>query len=477
MAFAKFDGWNENSRLDLTRAIVDEQRFEIDSYFNNTGDRAYYNGHYYSDKAPGMSFFAVPIYFVYKSLFGQVDYKNNLYEMNDSRIFLGLVFSVIALTSALFSALTIVLFYKLSKYFTKNEKIRLISSFILGFCTIVFHYAGMFFGHTTGMFFSFACFYFVFKTKKEGKDYSLLAGILGGVAVLIEYPTFVIVLLTSFLLKRKSFLLKYFSGVLLIVLILLSYNYSIFNNPFDFGHMYVDKYFDAHGPKIHYGGSTSILSFFMKYANRLSSNFYAFFIILIRLLFYPYRGLFFYMPVLIFSFAGLIYMFRNYRLESLIILTSFFILLIINSVIPFWWGGSSFGPRHLIPIMPFLMISLIFSFKKFDNKLVISLALISLFIMLLGMQPFEDIISQRGGSVAEMFQKIVEKYAYNFYHLLPLENPLISHYWPLFIKYGPRSLLIEKLFGFAFPPFLNVSILIVIIVVIWSKEILKIHRH
>jgi hypothetical protein len=97
--------------------------------------------------------------------------------------------------------------------------------------------------------------------------------------------------------------------------------------------------------------------------------------------------------------------------------------------------------------------------------------------MLLGMQPFEDIISQRGGSVAEMFQKIVEKYAYNFYHLLPLENPLISHYWPLFIKYGPRSLLIEKLFGFAFPPFLNVSILIVIIVVIWSKEILKIHRH
>lgn len=54
--------WNQNSRLNLTLAIVDDGSFQIDRFVANTGDYAKYNGHYYSDKAPGTSFLAVPMY-------------------------------------------------------------------------------------------------------------------------------------------------------------------------------------------------------------------------------------------------------------------------------------------------------------------------------------------------------------------------------------------------------------------------------
>ena len=54
-------GWNQNSRFDLVRAIVEQGTLRIDAYDENTGDKAFANGHYYSDKAPGLALLAVPI--------------------------------------------------------------------------------------------------------------------------------------------------------------------------------------------------------------------------------------------------------------------------------------------------------------------------------------------------------------------------------------------------------------------------------
>ena len=60
--------WNGNSRLDLTRAIVEQGSFQIDRYFAQhdwtTEDTALFDGHYYSDKAIGSSLLAVPFYFL-----------------------------------------------------------------------------------------------------------------------------------------------------------------------------------------------------------------------------------------------------------------------------------------------------------------------------------------------------------------------------------------------------------------------------
>src|SRR5579863_2978113 len=58
--FYEGGGWNQNSRFDLVRAIVERHTLRTDAYYQNTEDRAYVHGHYYSDKAPGLAFFSLP---------------------------------------------------------------------------------------------------------------------------------------------------------------------------------------------------------------------------------------------------------------------------------------------------------------------------------------------------------------------------------------------------------------------------------
>src|SRR5438270_13406653 len=58
--FYEGGGWNQNSRFDLLRAIVERHTLAIDAYHENTQDKAHVRGHYYSDKAPGLVFLAVP---------------------------------------------------------------------------------------------------------------------------------------------------------------------------------------------------------------------------------------------------------------------------------------------------------------------------------------------------------------------------------------------------------------------------------
>src|SRR5512139_510433 len=60
--------WNANARVDLSAAIVERGTLSIDDYAQNTGDYALFNGHRYIDKAPGLSFLGVPVYYVVSHL-------------------------------------------------------------------------------------------------------------------------------------------------------------------------------------------------------------------------------------------------------------------------------------------------------------------------------------------------------------------------------------------------------------------------
>src|SRR6202035_467233 len=57
--FYQAGGWNQNSRFALVRAIIERHTLQIDAYSLHTGDRALWQGHYYTDKAPGASLMAV----------------------------------------------------------------------------------------------------------------------------------------------------------------------------------------------------------------------------------------------------------------------------------------------------------------------------------------------------------------------------------------------------------------------------------
>jgi hypothetical protein len=50
--------WNQNSRLALTRALVEHGEVVIDDWHVTTGDNSFRDCHFYSDKAPGVSLLA-----------------------------------------------------------------------------------------------------------------------------------------------------------------------------------------------------------------------------------------------------------------------------------------------------------------------------------------------------------------------------------------------------------------------------------
>ena len=59
--------WNQTSHYDLIRSLNVEST-NIDAFQQNTGDKVFYRGHWYSARAPGLALFALPFYDTLKGL-------------------------------------------------------------------------------------------------------------------------------------------------------------------------------------------------------------------------------------------------------------------------------------------------------------------------------------------------------------------------------------------------------------------------
>jgi hypothetical protein len=129
---------------------------------------------------------------------------------------------------------------------------------------------------------------------------------------------------------------------------------------------------------------------------------------------------------------------KRFKSEAILILSLFLSFLVFNSMLFHWSGGLCFGPRYLTPVIPFLAIPLLYIFEKINLKLIMPFIIISIFINFLGLQtlapfyhPFEP----------EIFKQQLEKT--KSFQLM--QNPIIDHYLPLFLKNGPRSRIFEEL--------------------------------
>lgn len=87
---------------------------------------------------------------------------------------------------------------------------------------------------------------------------------------------------------------------------------------------------------------------------------------LLELLVLPYRGLLFWSPVLGMGLAGLIAMFatRRHRPEAWLFAASFLAFWLMNASFNAWHGGGTFGPRYLVPVVPFLALPLVTAFER-----------------------------------------------------------------------------------------------------------------
>lgn len=361
--------WNVNSRMNLVLAVVDQNTLAIDSYYHNTGDYAFYNGHYYSDKAPGSAFAAIPFYLVYK-LFGGPTLVNFVSGFVNNAAFLptqnaagrgviaeslnyfvALTF-VTLFTSALPSALLGVLVYRMAHKWATKQWYAVAVALAFGLATPAFAYANNLYGHQLSAFLLFGAFYLVYISAQADRRplYAALVGLMLGGTLITEYPTALIVagigVYAIFKWRKLGLVLLATATGLLPLLLMFAYNYAIFQTPLPVGYLYSPLYSDLH----HTG---------------LISLTYPKLDVLFQLGFGVQRGLFLLSPYLLLALPGLYWFARERALrpEFLVTLWAVSSFLLFNSSSAMWQGGFAVGPRYLVPMLPFLALPVVFVFN------------------------------------------------------------------------------------------------------------------
>ena len=391
--FPRWADWGQNSKLDLTMAIVEQRTLVIDDYYQNTGDYALYKGHYYSDKAPGSSFLGVPFYAAFKAIVDTaildplIDRLANNPAMVDTlredgsglrrdKVYFAMALYVVTFfVVSLPSACLGYILYQFLGHFTQKRFYRSLIVILYGLGTVAFPYSQTLNGRQMSAAMTVAAFYILFRLKqgKLSDRYLWLVGLLMGYTFITDYPSaFVLAALffyaLSFLRNVRRILPIVLAAIPSGVLMAL-YNLSMFGTPLPVGYKYSELYQDLHTQ-----GFISIT--------------YPRWEALHGLTFSPYRGLFFLSPALLLAIPGLIYWYRRgvHRAEWWVCLWSMLSTFTFYSASIMWWGGFAVGPAYLVAMIPYLAFPLAYFLERHPKpswvwKLAVGLTALSLLLV------------------------------------------------------------------------------------------------
>jgi len=348
--FYEAGGWNQNSRFALVRAITSEHSVRIDPFQKATGDKAFFEGHYYSDKAPGLALTAVPIVAVARPFMALGGDDPESVGGVAFLSYLSTVFTVGLLTAAAGVSL-----FHLCMELGATRTAALFAALSFGLATPIWALATLFIGHAL----SAACLVFAFAAAMrigrtgESADRRLgaIVGLGAGWATVSEFPAAVpAVLLAGLSLvhawplgraRALRVLGALGGGAFACAAVLMAFQYACFGSPFHLAYSSEQGYESMrHG-------------IFGIGLPRLGP--------LRQILFGEYRGLLPLAPELAVAPIGLaILLFKSDRHKRAALIAGaigvYYVLL--NAGYTYWEGGWSYGPRHLAPGIPFFCVGL-----------------------------------------------------------------------------------------------------------------------
>ena len=179
---------NADSHIALARAIVDDHTLRIDRYAAGLADRSAYRGHFYTDKAPGLSLLAVPAYALLRLLLPRAFFAPGLFFV--------VRYLLTVLIDGLPSALFVGLLYPfLATMIGRRRGALLACGYGLG--TMVWALSALLFSHTIAAMSTFGAFMLLYPVATGRRPAAwwrwAAAGALCGLAVLCEYPAALVV--------------------------------------------------------------------------------------------------------------------------------------------------------------------------------------------------------------------------------------------------------------------------------------------
>ncbi|MDB4957653.1 MAG: hypothetical protein JWO36_5222 [Myxococcales bacterium] len=337
--FPRIHSANELPRVYLVKAIVEDHTFAIDrgvDRWGGTADMAPWQGHQYSNKAPGSSLIAVPVYAVVSWIGGEPSLAVSLW--------------IARITSGVIPALLFLwLLSGFLERFVPDEATRrlLLIAYALG--SMAMTYSILYFSHQLAAVCIGSAWILAIDVaeRRRGMLAIAAAGALAGAAPLVDYQAaFAGVPIVIYLIwKLRAWPRREVLRLLLVasaaaavpIVVLLWYHSVCFGSPWKTG----------------YDNSVSFAHFHSQgFLGMTSLRWEAFYGSLFR----PDNGLFVLAPWWLLAIPGGVVLWRRGDRATVLALAGVVLVFVLFvSSINFWRGGWNVGPRYITAMLPFML--------------------------------------------------------------------------------------------------------------------------
>ncbi len=350
---------NTLCRAVMTANLVQHGRVDINGFEHLTDDKAFRAGNYYCDKAPGMSFLAIPTAWLFTRLFPIT------IDTPYGRVWSAFLYLCALTTSGLLSALAAVAVFQHILARVGDMHAAMVSSLAFGLGGPIWGWATSFFSHSAAgalLVLGFIALDKLGRKLEAGEPMvplGIFTGLLLGTAVAVEYTAVVpaAILGAAFVLSHVR---KHAAGVLracaasaaggVVALIpVLIFHAAAFGSPITTGYAFT-VVFQGHAS-----------GFFG--VNAPSPE------VLGKLLVSADRGAIWFAPIVLASAWAVAMLMRQKEHRPTAIVTTLVAVwyLLMNAGFEYWHGGASTGPRYLTPALGFSALALGLAWPQFTT--------------------------------------------------------------------------------------------------------------